>query len=212
MDTDSAHAKTPLPQCRAALQTMREEIDDLAAAVAERVRDRFEAEVREATEDEFVFDTASMLRMLLANESALAFQDALDELLFERLNGWAKVLEQAGVQEVEVARLELDGLRKQFRLYEFVHELVGEALDKVKPGVGYAVKTMLGDFFRDPFEQAEALERDMKEDAVRVRKVLLQCRGALVARIEDEVRGVVRAAYFAYIRVLDAPAAPAAGG
>ena len=190
-------------RCHAPIQVMRKEIDDLAAAVADRVWDRFEAEVRMATEDEFMFETAEMLRMLLASESMTAFQEALDGLLFERFNKLDKELEESGVKRLDVALIELDGLRKQVRLLESVHELVSDAFDEARPGVGRSLRAMLGGLLRDPDEYVDSLERDLKEDAVRVRKALLRCRKALVEKIKDDVRTIVRAAYFSFTKALD---------
>ena len=236
MSTCTATTEILEQRCRALLQALRSEIDDLAATVADRVWDRFEAEVRMATEDEFMFETAEMLRMLLASESMTAFQEAYDELLFERFNTLLKELEGSGVKGLDMALLELDGLRKQVWFREFVHEMVSDALEEAKPtiwstlrtilsgcfrnpdqheeakpGVWRSLRTMQGGQFRNPDQTVDSLECDLKEDAVLVRKVLLTCRDALVEKIKDDVRTIVRAAYFSFTNALDSRVAQSTG-
>ena len=236
MSTCNATTEILEQRCRAPLQALRSEIDDLAATVADRVWDRFEAEVCMATEDELMFETAEMLRMLLSSESMTAFQEAYDELLSERFNTLLKELEGSGVKGIDVALLELDGLRKQVWLREFVHELVSEAREEVEPPVWSSLRTMLSGFFlspdqheeaksglwrslrtmqgghfRNPDQTVDSLERDLKEDAARVRKVLLTCRVALVEKIKDDVRTIVRAAYFSFTKALDSRVAQSTG-
>jgi len=99
----------------------------------------------------------------------------------------------------------LDRLRKQFKLMMFVQNLASGALEEAKPGVGRSVKSILGSLFRDPIEQLDSDESDMRDDAARVRQALLKRKEQLVNKIRDDVKTMVRTAYFSFVQAIKSP-------
>ena len=205
MNSSGAKPQTRISIVRASLQTMREEIDDLSASVADRVWDRFEAEVRLATEGEFMFETANMLAILLGTESSNGFQDGLDELLFERFRSLDRELTESEQAELDLALTEFEGLRKEFKLIWFVENLASGALEEAKPSVGLSIGRILGGIFRDSIEQLDSLESNMRDDAVRVRQALLKCKQQLVNKVQNDGKEIVRTAYSSFVQAIESP-------
>ena len=61
------------------LRELREDIDEIARNVSDETWDSFEVEIAQATEDQFLFDTASATRLALSGELALAFDNCITD-------------------------------------------------------------------------------------------------------------------------------------
>lgn len=82
--------------CRATLQAMDNETDDLTVAAADRVWKCVATGVCMTAESAFMFETLEMLRLRLASESMTSFQDGLDKQQVERFHSLDRELQQLG--------------------------------------------------------------------------------------------------------------------
>lgn len=183
---------TIIQQQKERLQQIKEDAHDIATTLADQVWDSFELEIDEATEDGFMFDTASMTKSILSSALSQYYQDA-----FERdvLGVFEKLREQliANVSEATLTnvRLDLAGLRKGLKLRRHTQTLIEQAIDSAKPGVGRVLGTILGDLLRDPVQQMDALDDDMKRDAKRVRAALYRLKSAITTLIIEETEQLI---------------------
>lgn len=181
------------------MRELREDAQDIADTIADEVWDRFEVDIEEATGDSFMFDFAASVRMGLASGLAVAYDDAFDRHvsgLFERLQN---ELRTAGLADAafDDGRVDLAGLRKGLKLRRHADELIGQAIERAKPG-------LIGMLFlaRDP--ASDAWEREHAENAARVREKLLDMRGKLKSMMIEDTLAVLQSARLAYANWLEA--------
>lgn len=192
-------------QQRQRMRELRDDAPDLANAVADEVWDKFEVEIEEATADGYMFDLASCTQMALSSTLALSYDEAFERHvlgLFERLQ---KELREAGAAETnfDSAQIDLSGLRKGLKLRRHADDLIGQAIERAKPG-------LIGMLFlaRDPC--SDAWDREHQNNASRLRRNLLELRGKVFEAIREETSTVIHTARLSYINMLDALRAKAA--
>ena len=180
------------------MRELRDDAADLANSVADEVWDKFEVEVDDATGDSYMFDLTSCTQMALSSMLALSYDEVFERHvlgLFERLQ---KELREAGASEAnfDSARIDLTGLRKSLKLRRHADDLIGKAIERAKPG-------LIGMLFlaRDPC--ADAWDRELCDNARRVRSNLLELRGKICEAIREETTTVIHTARLAYIDMLD---------
>lgn len=180
------------------MRELRDDAADLANSVADEVWDKFEVEVDDATGDSYMFDLASSTQMALSSMLALSYDEVFERHvlgLFERLQ---KELREAGASEAnfDSARIDLTGLRKSLKLRRHADDLIGKAIERAKPG-------LIGTLFlaRDPC--SDAWDRELRDNARRVRSNLLELRGKICEAIREETTTVIHTARLSYINMLD---------
>lgn len=94
------------------------------------------------------------------------------------------------------ARLDLAGLRKGLKLRRHADEMIANAIDAAKPG-------LIGMLFlaRDPC--SDAWDRELRDNAKRLRRKLHDARSLLTAMMIEETQNVIHAARLTYIDWLD---------
>lgn len=186
------------------LQQLKEDADDIADSLADQLCDRFEVEVEEATEDGFMVDTASTTQSALSSMLAMSYQDAFDRdvlSIFETLR--SQLADAMGEAAIDTARIDLASLRKGLKLRRHADMLIQKAIEGATPGVGRVLGTIVGDMFRDPLQQIDALDRHMKKDAEAVRRALTSLRSELCALMRDETKQLINLGRLAYAEGLE---------
>lgn len=189
------------------LRDLREDAPDIAGIVADEVWDRFEREIDEYTEDGFYFDFAAGTKMGLSMTLSSAYDETFERhvsKLFTTLEGALREAapDLAGFEEG--ASIDLKGLRKGIKLYFRAEEMIGKAIDAAKPGILRAL------FAADP--GSDAWDREIADDARRVREKLLALRDPLIALIRQDTETVIQSGRLAYGRWLDGVLARLGGG
>ena len=187
------------------MRELRDDARDIASTVADEVWDKFEVEIEDATGGSYMFDMASSTQMALSSMLALSYDEAFERHVLGLLERLEKELHAAGQGEscFDGARIDLAGLRKSLKLRRHANEMIGNAIERAKPGPTRVLGTIFGDLVRDELAQMEALERDMQRDARRLRRELLGLREKIVDTICEETATVIQAARLAYIEMLD---------
>lgn len=197
-------AKTLIQQQRQRLQQLKDDASDIAEALADQLWDKFEIEIEEATEEGFMFDTASLIQSSLSSSLALGFQDAFERdvlSIFEKLS--EQLITTLGQEAIDTARVDLASLRKGLKLRRHADERIKGAIESAKPGVGRVLGVIVGDIFRDPMEQMDAVDRDMQKDAKAVRRALLGLSAELRNLISEETRQLITLGRLAYAEGLE---------
>lgn len=180
------------------MRELREDARDLANTVADEVWDKFEVEIEDATADSFMFDLASITQMALSSMLAMSYDDAFERHVLGLLERQEKELREAGAGEAyfDGARIDLTGLRKSLKLRRHADDLIGQAIERAKPG-------LIGMLFlaRDPC--SDAWDREHRDNARRLRRQLLDLREKIVEAIREETATVIQTARLAYIDMLD---------
>jgi hypothetical protein len=181
------------------MRELRDDARDLANTVADEIWDKFEVEIEDATADSYMFDLASSTRMALSSMLAMTYDDAFERHVLGLLERQEKELRDAGAGKVDFdgARIDLTGLRKGLKLRRHADDLIGQAIERAKPG-------LIGMIFlaRDPC--SDAWDREHRDNARRLRSNLLDLRGKIVEAIREETAIVIQTARLAYIEMLDA--------
>lgn len=181
------------------MRELRDDAADLANSVADEVWDKFEVEVDDATGDSYMFDLASSTQMALSCTLTLSYNEAFERHVLSLFERQQKELREAGAGDAnfDSARIDLTGLRKSLKLRRHADNLIGQAIERAKPGV-------IGMLFlaRDPC--SDAWDRELRDNAHRVRCNLLELRGKICEAIHEETTTVVHTARLAYIDMLDA--------
>ncbi len=176
--------ENPAPSIETQLRTFRDDAEMIATAVAEAVCQDLRKEVQSYTDDdEFYFDFAGGMTVGTAASLSLAFTDAMEQHLSRRLES----IVQGGNPDVDWASF-VKGmdLQAQFR------DILGQALERARPGVGRHLGRALSSLFRDDLE---VLTEEAQADAVRVRQELLGTCPTLKRLVQEEVRSLVGQAY-----------------
>lgn len=184
---------------RARLQQLKEDAGDIAEALADQLWDRFEVEIEGITEDGFMVDTANMTQSALSATFAMNYQEAFERdvlSIFETLR--RQLADAMGEAAIDTARIDLAALRKGLKLRRHADGLIHTAIESAKPGVGRVLGTIVGDMFRDPIQQMDALDRDMKKDAQAVRRPLMNLRTELRNLMTEETRQLINLGRLAY--------------
>lgn len=188
-----------LQRQRERLQQLKEDAGDIADALADQLWDRFEVEIEEATEDGFMVDTASMMQSALSATFAMSYQEGFERdvvSIFETLRN--QLADAMGEAAIDTARIDLAALRKSLKLRRHAEALIHEAIESNKPGVSRVLGIIVGDLFRDPMQQMDALDHDMKKDAQAVRRALMNLRTELRNLMTEETRQLINLGRLAY--------------
>lgn len=190
---------------RVAVATLKDEATDYAAAVADEAWDRFELEIESTVGDEFLFDLASCVEMALSSALTLAFDSAYEKHVSKRFARLEEAVQAAlgGVDGFDGATVDLAALRKSIKLGRHATQAIHGAIERAKPGLGRVVGTLLGELFSDPGEQMDALDKDMRHDAQRLKAELLKLRDELVAAMRRDAELLVKHGARAYLDWLD---------
>jgi len=180
------------------MRELRDDAQDLANTVADEVWDKFEVEIEDATADSYMFDLASSTQMALSSMLAMSYDEAFERHILGLLERQEKALRAAGAGEVgfDGARIDITGLRKGLKLRRYANDLIGQAIERAKPG-------LIGMLFisRDPC--SAGWDKEHRENAVRLRSNLLDLRGKIVKAVCEETTIVIQTARLAYINMLD---------
>lgn len=155
-----------LAQIQRMLESLREDAAELADLVADEVWDNFESEIDQATENGFIFDMASNIRVALSSALSLGFDTALERHVLRRIESLSAALNAVAPGAGDTASAELKGIRKGIKLWQKANGMIDEAIELAKPG-------LIGMLFlaRDP--ASDAWDREMEGNPARVRKNLL---------------------------------------
>ena len=176
--------ENPARSIETQLRAFRDDAEMIATAVAETVCRDLQKEVQDYTDDdEFYFEAAGGMVMGTAASLSMAFNDALEQHLSRRLES----IIQGGNPEVDWASF-VKGmdLQAQFR------EILGQAFERARPGVGRQLGRALSSIFRDDLD---LMSEEAKEDALQVRQALLGTCPTLKRLVKEEVRSLVSKAY-----------------
>lgn len=181
------------------MRELREDAADLANSVADEVWDKFEVEVDDATGDSYMFDLASSTQLALSSMLALNYDEAFGRHVLSLFERQQKELREAGAGDAnfDSARIDLTGLRKSLKLKRHADDLISQAMERAKP-------RLIGMLFlaRDPC--SDAWDRELRDNARRVRSNLLELRGKVCEVIREETTTVIHTARLTYINMLDA--------
>lgn len=185
---------------RQRMRELREDGPDLANTVADEVWDRFEIEIEEITADSYMFDMATSTQMALSSSLTLNYDESFDRHVLIFFDRQEKELRAAGASEIcfDGARIDLSGLRKGLRLRSRTEEMIGDAIERAKPG-------LIGMLFLAQDPCSDAWEREHRDNARRVRTKLLELRGRIVEIIREETTTIIQTARLAYVDMLDSP-------
>lgn len=207
--THAAHAIQPLiERQRQRLQALRDDAENLARAVADEAWDRFEVDIEEQVGDSIVNDLIKVYGLGLTSALWDRFENACTQLVFSRFERMGKELNAAlaenGVDQIDTARLDLMGMFKSLRVRKFAEQAIDEAIERAKPGVGKQISIFLGSLLRDEDEEMDALDRDMAENAERLKRELYGLRETLKARMTEDAHSIINASRLSYLASLDA--------
>ena len=183
---------------RQRMRDLREDAPDLANAVADEVWDRFEMDIEEVTADGYMFDMATSTQMALSSTLALNYDEAFERRVlgfFER-QGNELCESSTNLTSFDGAQIDLAGLRKGLKLRRRAEDLIGQAIERAKPG-------LIGMLFLSSDPYSDAWEREHIENAKRLCSRLLELRGPIVDIIREELSAVIQAGRLAYIEMLE---------
>lgn len=194
----NTHLQNLINRQQQRMRELREDAHDLANTVADEVWDKFEVEIEEATEHSYMFDLAASTQMALSRMLSLSYDEAFERHVLGLFERQAKDLREAGLGggAFDGSRIDLTGLRKSLKLRRHADELIGQAIERAKPG-------LIGMLFlaRDPC--SDAWDREQRNNARRLRRQLFDLRGKIVEAIREETATVIQTARLSYIDMLD---------
>ena len=186
------------------LQQLKDDANDIAQALADQLWDKFEIEIEEATEDGFLFDTASITQTSLSLSLAMGFQDAFERdvlSIFASLH--AQLASAYGAEATDSTGIDLAGLRKGLKLRRHAEALIHDAIQSAKPGVSRVLGTIVGDLFRDSMQQMDAIDQDMQKDAQAVRRALLRLADPIRSLMAEETHQLMKQGRLGFSQALD---------
>ena len=180
------------------MRELRDDARDIASTVADEVWDKFEIEIEEATGDSYMFDLASSTQMALSSMLALSYDEAFERHVLGLLERQENELRTAGAGEAgfDGARIDLTGLRKSLKLRRHANELIGQAIERAKPG-------LIGMLFLAKDPCSDSWDRELRDNARRLRSKLLDLREKIIEIIREETTTVIQTARLTYIEMLD---------
>lgn len=102
----------------------------------------------------------------------------------------------ASLATFDGAQIALADLRKGLKLRRRAEELIGQAIERAKPG-------LIGMLFLSSDSCSDAWEREHSDNANRLRSKLLELRGPIVEMIREELGAVIQTGRLAYIEMLE---------
>jgi hypothetical protein len=183
---------------RQRMRELREDAPDLANVVADEVWDRFEKDVEEVTADGYMFDMATSTQIALSSTMALNYDEVFERHVlgfFER-QGNELCQSCTSLASFDGAQIDLAGLRKGLKLRRRAEELIGQAIERAKPG-------LIGMLFLSSDPCSDAWEREHSDNATRLRSKLLELRKPIVDTIREELSAVIQTGRLAYIEMLE---------
>lgn len=196
---------TQLLQLARQIDSLREDANDLADLVADEVWDRFENEIDQLVGDSFIFDIASNTRLSLASSLSGCFSDVLERHVLRRIEALSAALDAAVPGSKDSGSVEIMGVRKSLKLWRQADPMIGEAIERAKPG-------LIGMLFLASDPTSEAWDREMEENANRVRKNLYALRDKIIDMVREDTLRVIQLAIVAHRARLDAAAHNTPGG
>jgi len=194
----NTHLQNLINRQQQRMRELREDAHDLANTVADEIWDKFEVEIEEATEHSYMFDLAASTQMALSSMLAMSYDEAFERHVLGLFERQEKDLREAGLGggAFDGARIDLTGLRKSLKLRRHADELIGQAIERAKPG-------LIGMLFlaRDPC--SDAWDREQRDNARRLRRQLFDLREKIVEAIREETATVIQTARLSYIDMLD---------
>jgi len=183
---------------RQRMRELCEDAPDLANIIADEIWDKFEIDVEEVTADGYMFDIATSTQMSLSSTLSLNYDKAFERHVVGFFDRQEKELRDAGASEIcfDGARIDLSGLRKGLKLRSRAEEMIGDAIERAKPG-------LIGMLFLSQDPCSDAWEREHSENARRVRTKLLGLRGKIFESIRGETTTTIQTARLAYADMLD---------
>ena len=189
---------------RQRLEELRDDAPDIAATIADEIWDHFEIEIDDATENGIDFNLAGMISTSLSTALLQAYDQAFEHHVLARCEHLRANLAQAlGSEAIDTARIDLSGLRKSLKLRRNAQELIDQAIERAKPRVSRILQAVVGNLFRSPIEELDALEERMQEGARHLHRELLALREPLRARVTEESLAVIQSARLEMARQID---------
>lgn len=191
---------------RQRMRELREDAPDLANAVADEVWDKFEIDLEEVTADGYMFDMATSTKISLSSMLALNYDEAFERRVLGFFAHQGKELCESctSLADYDGTQIDLAGLRKGLKLRRHAEELIGQAIERAKPG-------LIGMLFLSSDPCSDAWEREHRNNASRLRSKLLELRGPIVEMIREELGAIIQTGRLAYIEMLEGlPSKPAA--
>ncbi|MDV6347959.1 hypothetical protein R2083_10590 [Nitrosomonas sp. Is35] len=183
---------------RQRMRDLRDDAHDLANTVADEVWDKFEVEIEEVTADGFMFDLATNTQMALCGMLALSYDEAFEHHVLDLFERQENELREGGASETDFdsARISLTGLRKSLKLRTHADDLIGQAIERAKPG-------LIGMLLLSSDPCSDAWDRELNNNASRLRKNLLGLREKIIESIREETRTIIQTARLGYVDMLD---------
>ena len=183
---------------RQRMRELREDASDLANAVADEVWDRFEKDIEEVTADGYMFDMATSTQMALSSTLALNYDESFERHVLGFFVSHSNALCESSTTlgSFDGSQIDLAGLRKGLKLRRRAEDLIGQAIERAKPG-------LIGMLFLSSDPCSDAWEREHSDNAKRLRSKLLELRGPIVDMIREELGAVIQTGRLAYIEMLD---------
>lgn len=172
---------------RQRMRDLREDAPDLANAVADEVWERFEKDIEEVTADGYMFDMATSTQIALSSTLALNFDEAFERRVLGFFVRQGNELGESSTTQASFdgAQIDLAGLRKGLKLRRRAEDLIGQAIERAKPG-------LIGMLFLSSDPCSDAWEREHRENARRLRSELLGLREPIIEMICEELGTVIQ--------------------
>lgn len=137
-------------------------------------------------------------QMALSSMLALNYDEAFERhvLGFFKRQGDELCEAGTGLVSFDSARIDLAGLRKGPKLRRRAEELIGQAIERAKPG-------LIGMLFLSSDPCSDAWDREHRDNSHRLRSIPLELREPIVEMIREELRAVIQTGRLAYIEMLD---------
>ena len=180
------------------MRELRDDAGDIVNVVADEVWDKFEVEIEEITEDGYMFDMAQSTQMMLASMLAISYEEAFERHVLGLFAKYELQLREANINAAgfDGAHVDLTGMRKSLKLRRHANEMIGQAIERAKPG-------LIGMIFLSTDPCSDAWEREQRDNARRLRRKLLELRSAVIQAVRDETGTVIQSARLAYTNMLD---------
>ena len=202
MNTDLS---TPIDRLRQHLDEFCANALGIAETIADEAWDHFETEIEQITENGIDFELlAAAIRLSLCRCLSMAYEQAFAHHViarYERL--CANLAQDLGQGAIDTAHIDLANMRKGIKLQRHAQVLIEQAISRAKPGIGRMLGVAVGSLFRDPLEHLDTLEKDMQENARRLRNELLDLRQALRMRMAEDSQSAMLSARLEINRQLD---------
>lgn len=193
-----------ITQQRQRFDELRTDAQDISAAIADETWDRFEVEVEKTTENGLDLSFTGMIGTSLSVALVDAYEKAFEHFVLarcERMN--VSLAQTPGPVAIDIARIDLIGLRKGIKLRRAAQALIDQAIESAKPGIGRVLSVVVGGIFRDPIQELEDIEKNMQDDAHRLRHELLALREPLRARAAEESLSAIQSVRLEMARQFD---------